>query len=40
MSNCHCFTCKKKYHSLGIVRHRAVRRGKSEDCIEGSEVSE
>lgn len=29
---CYCHTCQKKYHWLGINRHRAMHRDKCEDC--------
>jgi len=29
---CHCHTCGKKFHSLGIARHRAMHREKKEYC--------
>lgn len=29
---CHCYTCKKDFHSLGIMRHRAMHRDKKENC--------
>jgi len=30
--NCHCYTCKKDFHYLGITRHRAMHRSKRENC--------
>ena len=30
--NCHCFTCDKDFHYLGINSHRAMHRRKKEDC--------
>ena len=30
--NCHCHTCEKDFHYLGITRHRAMHRDKLEDC--------
>ena len=30
--NCHCHTCKKDFHYLGITRHRAMHRDKKETC--------
>lgn len=30
--NCYCHTCKKDYHHLGIMNHRAMHRRKKEDC--------
>lgn len=27
-----CHTCKKDFHYLGIMRHRAMHRDKKEDC--------
>ncbi len=29
---CHCHTCNKTMHSMGIARHRAMHRDKHEDC--------
>lgn len=29
---CYCYTCKREFHSLGIMRHRAMHRDKKEDC--------
>lgn len=29
---CYCYTCNKAFHSLGIMRHRAMHRDKREDC--------
>lgn len=29
---CYCCTCNKDFHYLGISRHRAMHRGKNEDC--------
>lgn len=29
-ANCYCHKCKKYYHSLGIMRHRAMHRDKNE----------
>jgi hypothetical protein len=29
---CHCFTCKRDFHPMGIARHRAMHRDKREDC--------
>ena len=31
--NCYCHTCKKRFHYLGITRHRAMHRDKNQDCI-------
>jgi hypothetical protein len=31
--NCHCFTCERNFHYLGITRHRAMHRDKKEDCV-------
>ena len=28
----YCFTCKKRFHYLGIARHRAAHRDKKENC--------
>lgn len=30
--NCHCHTCGKDFHYLGITRHRAMHRERREDC--------
>jgi len=30
--NCHCFTCGRDFHYLGITRHRAMHRDKKEKC--------
>lgn len=30
--NCHCFTCDKDFHYLGINSHRAKHRRNKEDC--------
>ena len=27
-----CFTCKRRFHVLGIARHRAAHRDKKENC--------
>lgn len=29
---CYCVTCAKKFHPLGIMRHRAMHRDKKENC--------
>lgn len=29
---CYCHTCQKRYHWLGISRHRAMHKDKHEDC--------
>ena len=29
---CHCHTCRKDFHFLGIARHRAMHRDKKENC--------
>lgn len=29
---CYCYNCKKYYHRLGIMSHRAVHRRKRENC--------
>lgn len=29
---CHCHTCEKDYHHLGIARHRAMHRDNNETC--------
>lgn len=28
----YCHTCAKQFHSLGIMRHRAMHRDKKQDC--------
>ena len=33
MGLCYCHTCKRGIHHLGINRHRAMHREKSEDCV-------
>lgn len=30
--NCYCHTCKRAFHYLGITRHRAAHRDRSERC--------
>ncbi len=30
--NCHCHTCKKDFHWLGITNHRAAHRNRRTDC--------
>ena len=30
--NCYCSTCKKEFHHLGIMRHRAMHRDRKENC--------
>ena len=30
--SCYCHTCKKDFHPLGIMRHRAMHRDKYQDC--------
>jgi len=30
--SCYCHTCSKRFHSLGIMRHRAMHRDRKEDC--------
>ena len=30
--DCHCYTCAREFHSLGIARHRAMHRDRGEDC--------
>lgn len=30
--DCHCYTCNRDFHSLGIARHRAMHRERGEDC--------
>ena len=32
VKTCYCHTCQKKYHWLGINRHRAMHRDNREDC--------
>ena len=32
MADCYCHTCDREFHSLGIARHRAMHRERSEDC--------
>lgn len=32
MADCYCHTCDREFHSLGIARHRAMHRDRSEDC--------
>jgi hypothetical protein len=29
---CHCHTCQKDFHYLGINRHTAMHRDRKEDC--------
>jgi hypothetical protein len=29
---CYCHTCKKRFHWLGIARHRAKHRDNKENC--------
>lgn len=29
----YCKNCKRKFHPLGIARHRAMHRDKKEDCV-------
>jgi len=29
---CHCYTCNKDLHYLGVATHRAMHRRKREDC--------
>lgn len=31
--NCYCHTCKKRFHYLGIARHRAMHRKNRENCM-------
>lgn len=33
VKECYCETCQKAFHSLGIMRHRAMHRDKREDCV-------
>ena len=30
--NCYCYTCKKRFHYLGIARHRTAHKERKEDC--------
>ena len=30
--DCHCHTCNKDFHHLGIARHRAMHRDKNQNC--------
>lgn len=30
--SCYCYTCDRPFHSLGIMRHRAMHRDKRENC--------
>lgn len=30
--NCYCHTCQRRFHYLGINRHRAMHRDRQEDC--------
>ena len=30
--NCHCHTCGRDFHYLGIANHRAAHRSKKEYC--------
>ena len=30
--SCYCHTCKRRFHRLGIARHRAMHRHRREDC--------
>lgn len=30
--NCYCHTCNKRFHYLGITRHRMSHKEKKEDC--------
>lgn len=30
--NCHCHTCDRDFHYLGITRHRAAHRDRREKC--------
>lgn len=31
--DCHCHTCAKDFHYLGITRHRAMHRDNEENCV-------
>lgn len=30
---CFCETCNKRFHHLGIMRHKAMHRDKRERCV-------
>lgn len=30
--DCHCYTCGRDIHHLGIARHRAMHRDRNETC--------
>lgn len=30
--NCYCYTCRKQFHHLGIMRHRSMHKDKKENC--------
>jgi hypothetical protein len=30
--DCHCYTCDKDIHHLGIMSHRAMHRRRNENC--------
>ncbi len=30
--NCHCYTCGRDIHHLGIMSHRAMHRRRQENC--------
>ncbi len=30
--DCHCHTCDKDFHHMGIARHRSAHRDKKENC--------
>lgn len=32
LATCHCETCNRSFHPLGIARHRAAHRDKAENC--------
>ena len=32
LKTCYCHTCRRRFHSMGIARHRAMHRDKREDC--------
>ncbi len=33
VKNTYCHTCKKSFHHLGIMRHRAMHRDRKELCV-------
>lgn len=30
--NCYCYTCEKRFHYLGITRHRMAHKERFQDC--------